>query len=197
MATTIQTFRRQSLMEATWAVVARVGVDNATVRAIAKEAGCTTGSLWHHFRGRDDLIVQALDQLAKTFFEEAEQKWLLQEPGLARLRALVVSLAPKDLKQRDRALTLFRLWSGAGAHTPTARALRKHYRRLHKLMVSFVGEAIGRGELAADLDAPVVAEALIALGDGLCVARTLSFSKNDGDRDAPIDAVLNGLARAR
>ena len=80
-ATPIHKQRSRELIEATWAVVARVGVDNATVREIAQEAGCTTGALWHHFRNRDDLIGQAIDQLAVDFFDEAECEMAGRAPG--------------------------------------------------------------------------------------------------------------------
>ena len=193
--TAIQEQRRNALIEATCTVIARAGVDNATVREIAREAGCTTGSLWHHFRGRDDLIVQTLDRLAAAFFADAEQRWQAEAPGRARLRSLIISLAPTNLRQRDRALTLFRVWSGASSHVPTARALRKHFRRLRKLVLAFIEESIDRGELAAHLDSSVVADALIALGDGLCVSRTLGLSKHSSDMNAPIDAVLDGFSR--
>ena len=129
-ATLIQKQRSKELIEATWTVVARVGVDNATVREIAREAGCTTGALWHHFRNRDDLIDQAIDQLAEDFFDEAEREWQAVLPGVARLRVLVRHLAPREAHQRDGALALFRLWSGASDHEPTALALRAQHRRL-------------------------------------------------------------------
>ena len=105
-ATPIHKQRSRELIEATWAVVARVGVDNATVREIAQEAGCTTGALWHHFRNRDDLIGQAIDQLAVDFFDEAECEWQVAPPGVARLRVLVRRLAPTEPPQRYRALGL-------------------------------------------------------------------------------------------
>ena len=62
-------------------MVSRVGVDNATVREIAREGGCTIGELWHHFRNRDDLIARACDQLAADFFDEAEREWEAEPQG--------------------------------------------------------------------------------------------------------------------
>ena len=120
-ATPIQKQKSKELIEATWAVVARVGVDNATVREIAREAGCTTGALWHHFRNRDDLIDQAIDQLAADFFHEAEREWEDGTPGRGETPgAGATACSERAPHQRDRALVLFRLWSRASDHEPTA-----------------------------------------------------------------------------
>jgi AcrR family transcriptional regulator len=193
-ATLIQKQRSKELIEATWTVVARVGVDNATVREIAREAGCTTGALWHHFRNRDDLIDQAIDQLAEDFFDEAEREWQAVLPGVARLRVLVRHLAPREAHQRDGALALFRLWSGASDHEPTALALRAQHRRLFDLVLGFIEEAQQRDEIADDVVPSMLAEILIALGDGMCVSRVLMLSDGSTELDAAVDTVLERFA---
>ena len=193
-ATPIQKQRSKELIEATWAVVARVGVDNATVREIAREAGCTTGALWHHFRNRDDLIDQAIDQLAADFFDEAEREWETVPSGVARLRVLVRRLAPREPHQRDRAVVLFRLWSRASDHEPTALALRAYHHRLFKLVVSFIEEAKQSAEIADDVDPSMLAGILIALGDGLCVSRVLMFGDGASEPEVAVDAVLERFA---
>lgn len=193
-ATPIQKQRSKELIEATWAVVARVGVDNATVREIAREAGCTTGALWHHFRNRDDLIVQAIDQLAVDFFDEAEREWQAVPPGVARLRVLVRRLAPHEPHQRDRAVVLFRLWSRASEHVPTALVLRAHHRRIFELVAGFIEEAKRCGEIANDVNPPILAGILMALGDGLCVSRVLMLGDGASEPDAAVDAVLERFA---
>ena len=194
-ATPIQKQRSRELIEATWAVVARVGVDNATVREIAREAGCTTGALWHHFRNRDDLIDQAIDQLAADFFDEAEREWQAVPPGVARLRVLVRRLAPSEPHQRDRALALFRLWSRALGHEPTAIALRAQHRRLAYLVVNFIEEAKQCAEIADDVDPSILAGTLIALGDGLCVSHVLMLGDGTTEPDAAFDIVLERFAK--
>lgn len=194
-ATPIHRQRSRELIEATWTVVARVGVDNATVREIAQEASCTTGALWHHFRNRDDLIGQAIDQLAVDFFDEAEREWQAVPLGVARLRVLVRRLAPTEQPQRYHALVLFRLWLWASDHEPTALAIREHNRRLLDLMVSFIDEAMQCGEISDDVDPSILAGILIALGDGMCVSRVLMLEDGTTEPDAAIDTVLKRFAK--
>jgi len=51
--------RRAEVLEATWRVIATRGLDAATVRQIAKEAGVSSGVLAHYFTDKDDILVQA------------------------------------------------------------------------------------------------------------------------------------------
>lgn len=51
--------RRQSLIDATLAVIARDGVKAATVRTIAAEANVTQGLIRYYFQTKDELITHA------------------------------------------------------------------------------------------------------------------------------------------
>lgn len=50
--------RRRQLIDATISVVARCGYQNASLTAIAREAGVSKGLLWHYFADGDDLMTQ-------------------------------------------------------------------------------------------------------------------------------------------
>ena len=53
--------RRQSLIDATLSVIARDGVQAATVRTIATEANVTQGLIRYYFKNKADLIGQAYE----------------------------------------------------------------------------------------------------------------------------------------
>ena len=48
--------RREQVIEAAFRVIARDGLTGTSMRAVAKEAGCTIGLINHWFDSRDDLI---------------------------------------------------------------------------------------------------------------------------------------------
>jgi AcrR family transcriptional regulator len=52
---------RRRLLEAAETVFARRGFHGASVDEIAREAGATTGALYAHFAGKEDLFLQLLD----------------------------------------------------------------------------------------------------------------------------------------
>jgi TetR/AcrR family transcriptional regulator, regulator of biofilm formation and stress response len=53
--------RREVVLEATLRVIARSGVDAATHRAVAAEAGVALASTTYHFTSKSDLVRQALE----------------------------------------------------------------------------------------------------------------------------------------
>ena len=53
--------KRTGALSATLRVIARDGLEKTTIRSIAKEAGCSAGSLAHYFRDKEDILRQALE----------------------------------------------------------------------------------------------------------------------------------------
>src|SRR5689334_167105 len=69
--------QKRALTEATWAVLTRAGLTGLTASAVAKEAGCTTGLVFHTFPTKRDLLVHArrtLTERAVARLEEVEAK---------------------------------------------------------------------------------------------------------------------------
>ncbi|MCT2535423.1 TetR/AcrR family transcriptional regulator [Aquibacillus koreensis] len=52
--------RKKQIAEATWQVILHKGMEGATVRNIAKEAGLSLGALRHYFSTQDELLVYAM-----------------------------------------------------------------------------------------------------------------------------------------
>jgi AcrR family transcriptional regulator len=59
--------RREALLDAAEAVVARQGVANLTFEAVAAEAGISKGGLLHHFRTKDRLIEGLVTRAAENW----------------------------------------------------------------------------------------------------------------------------------
>jgi len=91
----IQELRREALVEPTWVVISRMGVDKCDRPGDAPEAGCTTGSMRHHFHASDDLFVKVFDKSPQTFFDKAEPAWCDHLPAEPDLECLsIVSRRP-------------------------------------------------------------------------------------------------------
>ena len=52
--------RREELARAAVRAIDRLGLEGATMREIAKEAGYSTGILGHYFESKDDIVLGAL-----------------------------------------------------------------------------------------------------------------------------------------
>src|SRR5690349_5835993 len=71
--------RREQIVAIAAAVFARKGVANATVRDIADEAGILSGSLYHHFESKDQIIEEVM------------------RPALIQRRDMVQEIASRNL----------------------------------------------------------------------------------------------------
>lgn len=88
--------RRSEIVRALWRVIARSGMDAASVRTVAAEAGWSLGAIRYYFKTQDELIRFA----AEAMLTAAEQRVYLlldaRDPGPARCRELLEQLLPLD-----------------------------------------------------------------------------------------------------
>jgi AcrR family transcriptional regulator len=64
--------RRAEIIAAAWRLIAREGLNAATVRGISAELGCTTGVVSHHFRNKRDLTRLACDEVSASVFRRMD-----------------------------------------------------------------------------------------------------------------------------
>ena len=87
--------RQRQLVEACAYLIATRGYSNTSVRDIAAEVGISTGTLLHHFRSKQDLLVATLMAVSEDFLSDinAAAQADLDPPG--KLRQLVRALLDK------------------------------------------------------------------------------------------------------
>jgi AcrR family transcriptional regulator len=168
--------RRAAIADAVLAVVARGGIEEASVRHVAAEAGVSAGMVQHYFRTKDDLMRAAMERVSVA----VEQRLDLPEdtPPRALLRALFQQLLPLD-EQRAREGRVALSFLAYGAVKPDAAAeLQENGRQMRE---HFAGLVPG-GEVAAT--------ALLALVDGLGM-QVLTGSLDAETAIAAFDAQLS------
>lgn len=65
-ADTLRAVKRQMVVDAAERVFERMGLDGASIRLIAAEAGCTTGAVYPYFRGKEEIYGAILSQSLET-----------------------------------------------------------------------------------------------------------------------------------
>lgn len=68
----ISDYKRSLIREAARDVFAREGIDGASLRSIAKTAGCTTGAIYVHFATKEELYADVLRESLQTLVDELE-----------------------------------------------------------------------------------------------------------------------------
>jgi AcrR family transcriptional regulator len=173
--------RREELLEAVWRLIARDGMEGATVRAIAKETGWSTGVLAHYFVDKDDIITSAL----RLAYERIATRWDEKLEGLSGIDALyelVLDNLPLDDERELETRLLMNYWSLViRGHDATPRP-RRRGPLLIDLLEKLVREGQAAGEIHSD-DAPAdIAERLLGLIDGFSLHALLNPERLTHDR---------------
>jgi len=103
--------RREELLEAVWRVIARDGIERATMRTIATETGWSTGVLAHYFADKDDILGSAL----VLAYERISARWDAKLEGLGPLdglHELVLDNLPLDDERELETKFVMNYWTG-------------------------------------------------------------------------------------
>ncbi|AGZ42406.1 transcriptional regulator [Actinoplanes friuliensis DSM 7358] len=108
--------RRRQIVEAVWRIAAGRGLQMATIREIAAEAGVTPRVVQYHFTDKHHLLVTALQTLHRDNEQHSRRRIAaLRDPSDPRvlLRATLEELLPLDEQRRTslRVLTAYYAWS--------------------------------------------------------------------------------------
>jgi AcrR family transcriptional regulator len=186
--------RRRKLGEALWRVVLRDGIEAASVRKVAAEAGVSAGSLRHVFPAQSDLLLFAMQLIV----DEVTRRVQAVEPGgdvrdevERRLQTLLV------LDPETRAV--FDVWLAFVARArvdATLRPLRDEtHASVRALCRASIEQLQAAGRAAAGLDLDSESERLHALVDGLAMHGTLAPEVTTPARQVELLAGhLDGLA---
>jgi AcrR family transcriptional regulator len=160
--------RRDEVLAAAWRVIERDGLQGATIRAIATEAGASTAVVTHYFRNKDEVLHSALD-LSHERIGERRKRNLVGLAGMTALKTALLHMLPLDAERRLELHIEVNFWGRAiSDETSREQHLTSHDRSL-RLLTDLVGQAMAFGEVADGLDPRRVAEGLLAFIDGLGV----------------------------
>jgi AcrR family transcriptional regulator len=160
--------RRRAVAEAVFRVVRRNGVEQASLRNVAEEAGLAVGSVRHYFADHDELLRFAFEELAdrveRRVMARVAQVRSAATPALRRqaVADLLAELLPMDADRRDESA----IWLAFTSAARTRPLLRPHARRSHQGMRELIGKVL---ESAGVADVALETERLAALLDGLAV----------------------------
>ena len=185
--------RRAAIARAAWRTIARRGVDASTVRAIAREAGCSTGVLQHYFPDKDALLLHALRlATAQTGGRMAERAQAAS--GLAALRAVLREALPLDADSRLEWRIWLAFWGRAVNDAALAAEQRRRYVEWRGLLRGLLRDAQRTRDLPRRLDPSREADALVAFVDGIGLSATLEPARMPPARQtALVDAYIERL----
>lgn len=154
--------RRADLARAAARVIARIGLEGVTVQAVAAEAGCSTGSLAHYFRNKDELLVHALRTATEALILPLRESGD-GTGGLESLRAIARRSLPLDPgSERDWRVRLA-FWTRASGPPEEVQLAREHLAEWRTLWEGAIRAAQATGAARGDVDVREVSSCIVAI----------------------------------
>ncbi|GIO35052.1 MULTISPECIES: TetR/AcrR family transcriptional regulator [Paenibacillus] len=168
--------QRKKVAEATWRVIQKMGLDQASVRNVADEAGLSVGSMRHYFTTHSELLSYAMkmvsDRVGNRITNIAFSGDLLTDIPL-----LVDEILPTDEEKRLE----MEVWFAFVVKSLSDKDLAKHRMEvddeLRTVFIKIMNGLTTANLALPDLDIEVEIERFYALIDGLAVHAVLRPEK--------------------
>lgn len=153
------------IVEAAWRVVAEQGIPAATMRAIALEAGVSTGFITHYFGDKQELIAEVLRYNNDRALRRVSTA-IRNRKGLAAVEAAVEAVLPVDAERRREWQVWVASWGQTSVGEDLAAGLSGGWRGLRLLLAELLGQAVQDGELRDGLSLEYEAQRMLTMVAG-------------------------------
>lgn len=186
--------RRLELVDATWRIIARHGIEGATMRDIALEAGFSNGALKPYFPSKDDLLTFAF----RHVFNRTNQRIALStvnRSGLDAIRAFGLEVLPVDDEKVSEARIVIAFWQKAVTDGDRAAIHEESMEQWRFALRRHLSEARQVGTVTTGQEDPILAEQLMNMFLGAQVTAALSAATDElPSHAAQLDGFLANLS---
>jgi AcrR family transcriptional regulator len=182
------------IIGATIDCIERHGVEGATIRRIAAEAGVNSAAISYYFRGKDNLVAVALERALTNAFDWNDYQGSGSLPARERLCAILDHLLNGAVHFPGTARFLFHESVAAERYdTPAMTRLARFLDELADDLVSR-GLTLDRASLRVALAQAAAATFVVgSMMPGLCRHLTGLDLKNPADRRRYIESLVQAL----
>jgi AcrR family transcriptional regulator len=143
--------RRDELLELAATMFAERGLRATTVRDIADAAGILSGSLYHHFSSKEEMVDEVLRGFLDWLFDRYQQIIDTEPNPLARLKGLF--MASFDAIEHHHAeVVIYQDEAKRLSGQPRFDYVEELNRRQRKMWVEVLTEGIAQGHFRPDVD---------------------------------------------
>lgn len=181
--------RRLELVDATWRIIARLGIESATMREIATEAGFANGALKPYFPTKDTLLTFAFGHVFNRTNERIAEV-TAGKSGIAALRAFCVEVLPLDEERINEARIVIPFWQKAINDPEKAAIHRDSMEQWHAAILEYLAQARKNGDVSSAVDDRSIAGHLLNMLLGAQIAAALA---PQGQADLGLGEQLEGF----
>jgi len=188
------TYTPESLLAVAVGVFNERGYDGTSMEDLSRAAGISKSSIYHHVRGKEELLERAVGRALEGLFG------ILEEPAARRGRAVerleyVTRRTTAVLMDELAYVTLLLRVRG---NTPTERRAMERRREFDQRVADLLRAAVTEGDLRGDVDARLATRLLFGMINSLVEwYRPDGRGSVDGDQvaDTVVRLAFDGLRR--
>lgn len=165
--------RRLELVDATWRIIARLGIEGATMREIAIEAGFANGALKPYFPTKDLLLAFAFAHVFNRTNDRIANV-TSGKSGLQALRVFCTEVLPLDEERINEARIVIPFWQKALNDPEKASLHSSSMDQWHAAIREFARQARANGDIGAPISDAAIADHLLNMLLGAQITAALS-----------------------
>lgn len=181
--------RRRDIIEVTRGLIIQGGIEAATMREIAAEAGFANGALKHYFPGKDD-IIQGTYELSLAQMSEVVRVGVEGKRGLAALRGMSEASLPLDTDRITAARVLLSFWERAASNDHLHEIYVGHLITWRQALAQFIVEGRADGDILSSTPDEQLIDELVVMNVG---ANLMSLMDPERSTPALQQAHLDGF----
>jgi AcrR family transcriptional regulator len=152
-----------SLTDVALRVFAERGYDGASMDDVARAAGITKASIYHHVSGKEALLDRGLTRALDALFAVLDEPGAAEGRALARMRHIVRRVAEVTLRMLPELTVLVRVRGGSKSE----RAALERRRTFDRIVTGLIAEAQRDGDVRPELEPRLVARLIFGMSNSV------------------------------
>ncbi|AQT81859.1 TetR family transcriptional regulator [Mycolicibacterium litorale] len=147
--------RRDELLVLAATMFAERGLRATTVRDIADSAGILSGSLYHHFKSKEQMVEEVLRDFLDWLFERYQQIISTEPNPLERLKGLFMT-SFEAIEHRHAQVVIYQDEAKRLSALPQFDFVEARNKEQRKMWLHLLNEGVEQGYFRPDIDVDVV-----------------------------------------
>ena len=147
--------RREELLQLAAAMFAERGLKATTVRDIADSAGILSGSLYHHFKSKEQMVEEVMRDFLDWLFTRYEQIIATEPDPLARFKGLFMA-SFDAIEHRHAQVVIYQDEAKRLGILPQFAFVDERNRQQRKMWVDVLKQGMAEGVFRSDLNVDLV-----------------------------------------
>ncbi|GAA4368812.1 TetR/AcrR family transcriptional regulator [Paeniglutamicibacter cryotolerans] len=187
--------RRRAIIETTWQLIAERGIENASMRDIARACGyAAPGVLAHYFPNKNELLLASYELICERTNERIDAATVGRR-GLDALLALCLEIIPAEDLTTVEAKVAVSFWQRAQTDAALRHVGREALSCWHASIMTCLAQAQAEGDGPGTADPDLFADELLNTMMGLHITAMLDPGAMSGSRQRRlIESMLERIA---